>query len=90
MTFRLWRCFNGEAYPGQSDRPPSVRQSVPHTFGFLFCKRPKDRTKRQEDIVVANMVAGMAADMEAHMVGDMFADIKAQFCEKKKKGYPIW
>ena len=29
-----------------------------------------DLTKRQDDIVVANMVADMVADMEVHMVAD--------------------
>ena len=53
-------------YPGQS--------VVHNSFGFSFCQRLCDLTKRQDDIAVADMVADKAADMEVHMVADMKVD----------------
>ena len=47
-------------YPGLS-----VRRR--HTFGFPFCRRLCDLTKRRDDIAVADMVADTA---EVHMVAD--------------------
>ena len=68
---------------------PGIRtyNFVRHTGGFPFCQRLWDLTKRQDDIVVANMVADMVADMEVHMVADtegdkvadMVADMAADF-----------
>ena len=46
----------------------SVRKSEGHTFGFPFCQRLWDLTKRQDDIALADM----AAKMEVHMLTDMF------------------
>ena len=58
-------------YPGLS-----VRRR--HTFGFPFCRRLCDLTKRRDDIAVADMVADMVADlaanMDVHMVADMEVD----------------
>ena len=56
-------------YPGRSVSP-----SVVHTFGFPFCQRLWDLTKRRDDIVVADMVADMVAVMEVDMVADMEVD----------------
>ena len=50
---------------------------VRNTFGFSFCQRPWDLTKRRDDTVVADMVADMAADMEVHMMADMELDMVA-------------
>ena len=72
----------------------SVRKSVSHTFGFPFCQRPWDLTKRQDDIA-ADMEVHMVAYMEVDKVADMVAKKGTQF-GKKKKGtcttthYPIW
>ena len=53
---------------------PSVSKSVCDSFGFSFCQRPSDLTKRLDDIVVADMVVDMAADMEVHMLADIEVD----------------
>ena len=55
----------------------SVRLSVRNSFGFPFCQRLWDLTKRLDDIGVANMVADMAAEMEVDKVADMVADMAA-------------
>ena len=61
---------------------PSVR------FGFPFCQRLWDLSKRQDDIAIAALVADMAADMEVHMVADMEVDKVADMvAEKRKKKY---
>ena len=54
-------------YPGLS-----VRRR--HTFGFPFCRRLCDLTKRRDDIAVADMAADTAANMEVHMVADTEVD----------------
>ena len=41
----------------------SVRKSEGHTFGFPFCQRLWDLTKRQDDIVVADTELDMVADI---------------------------
>ena len=58
------------SYPGQSVRLLSVH----NTFGFTFCQRLWDLTKRRDDIAMAAMLAYMPADMEVHMVADMEVD----------------
>ena len=47
---------------------------VTDTFGFSFCQRLWDLTKRRDNIAVTVMVADMAADIEVHMVADMEVD----------------
>ena len=64
--FRCASIFN--TYPGTS-----VRKSVRYTFGIPFCQRLSALTKRQDDIVVANMVADKVADMTTDMELDMVA-----------------
>ena len=56
---------------------PTSPLSVSHTFGFSFCQRPWDLTKRWDDIAVADMVADMATDMEVHMVAEKVANMVA-------------
>ena len=57
---------------GRGDSKSGFRWFFPvKTFGFPFCLRLWDLTKRRDDIVVADMVVDMAADMEVHMVADM-------------------
>ena len=51
----------------------SIRTAVRDTFGFPFCQRLWALTKRQDDIVVADMVV----DMEVDMVGGMEVDTVA-------------
>ena len=48
--------------------------SASDTFGFSFCHRPWDLTKRRDNIAVIVMVADMSADIEVHMVADMEVD----------------
>ena len=47
---------------------PSVGPSVRNSFGFPFCQRLWDLTKRQDDIVVADMDVDMVADKVSNMV----------------------
>ena len=47
---------------------------IGNSFGFPFCQRLWDLTKRQDDIALADMVAYMVADMEMDMVVDMEVD----------------
>ena len=62
-------------YPGQSVRRPSVK-----IFGFPFCQRHWDLTKRRDNIAVADMEVDMVANMEvdkvANKVTTMVADEK--------------
>ena len=48
-----------------------------HFFGFAFCQRLWALTKRQDDIVVTDMVVNMEMDMVANLVVDMVADMVA-------------
>ena len=60
---------------GRGESKSGLRWSFPvKTFGFPFCLRLWDLTKRRDDIVVADMVADMAADMEVHTVADIEVD----------------
>ena len=59
------------ASPAPTPVSPSIRKKVCNTFGFPFCQRLWDLTKRTDNIVVADMVAYMVADMEMDMVVDM-------------------
>ena len=63
----------------------SVRR-LSSTFGFPFCQRPKDLTKRRDDIVVADMEVHMADDMEGDKVADNEADRVANMAADKKNG----
>ena len=45
-----------------------------HFFGFPFCQSLWALTKRQDDIVMADMVADMEVDMVADMEVDKVAD----------------
>ena len=71
---------------------PSVRPSIRHTFRFPFCQRLWDLTKRQDDIVVADIVADMVVDMEVHMLADMEVDKEADWAadKNKKKKRQTW
>ena len=53
---------------------PVAGTSGRNTFKFLFCQCLSALTKRQNNIVVAYMVA----DMEVDMVADMEVDIVAE------------
>ena len=61
----------------------SVRRSVRDTFGFPFCQRLWDLTKRRNHIVVADMVADMVVGMEVDKVAAMVA-------AKKNGGHGGW
>ena len=50
---------------------------VRHTFGFPFCQRLWDLKKRQDDIVLADMVDDIVANIEIHKLADIVADMKA-------------
>ena len=64
------RCASiSDTYLGQSGR-----KLVGHAFGFPFCQRLLDLTKRRDDIAVADMVADTAANMVVHMVADTEVD----------------
>ena len=62
---------------------PSVGPSVRNSFGFPFCQRLWDLTKRWDDIAVADMVANMVANMEVNMVADMEVDMVADIWVNK-------
>ena len=66
-----------------STSSPVSPSSISDTFGFSFCQRPWDLTKRRDDTVVADMVADMAADMEVHMMADMEMNKVANIVDKK-------
>ena len=59
------------------------------TFGFPFCRRLWDLTKRRDDIAVADMGADMVTDMKVQLVADMkvdkVADIVDMVADKKKR-----
>ena len=58
--------------------PTPDSPSESYTFGFPFCHRLWDLTKRQDDIAVAAMGVHLVADMEVDKVADRVADKKTQ------------
>ena len=61
--------------------PTPVSKFVRHTFGFIFCQGLWDLTKRQDNIVVADMVADMMADT---------ACASSKLCEVKLSAYLVF
>ena len=70
-TKNVYRC---DAFLAPTLVSPSVSPFIGDTFGFPFCQHLWALTKRQDNIVVADMVADTAADMEVYMVADMEVD----------------
>ena len=69
------RIAQSSLVPGQS-----LCRFVVDTFGFPFCQRLWDLTKRRDGIVVADMVEDMVADKKLASVElDMVADIAMQW-----------
>ena len=73
-----------QEFPDFDSMHPSL---VRHTFGFPFCQRLWDLKKRQDDIVLADMVDDIVANIEIHKLADIVADMKA---DKKKWLTLIW
>ena len=69
-----------QEFPDFDSMYPSL---VRHTFGFPFCQRLWDLKKRQDDIVLADMVDDIVANIEIHKLADIVADMKAD----KKNGW---
>ena len=69
-----WKYFFRHASVSSTYPCQYAGKSVDDSFGFPFCQRLWDLTKRRDDIAVADMVADISADMEVHMVADMGVD----------------